>query len=321
MTNEVISVGSLACETKVPYDVYITQTVAVCHRPKERSLTLEGIANYFNNKLRHSLDLGGDKTTIEDLVELFEEKTSSEVLRKLLKMFPKWGESRYGVSWLERAKGWSHDTVLLVFNPHDTGRWVLASKSDTAYWTRSRAMLSIPIFRGYIKTFLVETKKLLQELPPAPMITESYICDLASSAQLTFTAPQETKIKGKEKMKFLEKLKTANVDAAKLAGQLTVGKAANKLLADAVVAKLPWYSRMFSGSALRDSSVAKLATANLAVLLANHFASDNKELEYVTEAMLQDAMVELLRDSDQVQSILNQLAGLAGGLTKVDAAK
>lgn len=113
---------------------------------------------------------------------------------------------------------------------------------------------------------------------------------------------------------MLEKLKDQNIEAAKLAAKLTVGKTANGILADAVLARLPWYSRLFAGSALKDTSIAKLATANLAVVLSQHFGKGNENLQYVTDAMLQDAMVEVIRDGDAVKSILAQLSSLAGSL-------
>lgn len=152
----------------------------------------------------------------------------------------------------------------------------------------------IPIFSAYLSHLTTETSTV--EKTPAVVIT---------------TESNKT-IEGKQNM--FEKLKNQNVEAAKLAGKLTLGKAANELVANALVARLPWYQRLFSSALLRDSSVSKLVTANLAVVLATHFGKQSKELELVTDAMLQDAMVELVRDSDAVTGILNQLTGLAGNL-------
>ncbi len=151
----------------------------------------------------------------------------------------------------------------------------------------------IPIFSAYLK----DISEVKAEEP---------------TKQVVITTESNKTIEGKQNM--FEKLKNQNVEAAKLAGKLTLGKAANELVANALVARLPWYQRLFSSALLRDSSVSKLVTANLAVVLATHFGKQSKELELVTDAMLQDAMVELVRDSDAVTGILNQLTGLAGNL-------
>lgn len=103
-----------------------------------------------------------------------------------------------------------------------------------------------------------------------------------------------------------------NKEAVQLAGKLSVGKAANAFLLDKAVSTFPWYARLFGKAKLKENPLAKLATAQLANALAQHFAQGNKQVEYVADAMLQEAVVDLVTNSEQLNELIKQLGSFAG---------
>ena len=107
-----------------------------------------------------------------------------------------------------------------------------------------------------------------------------------------------------------------NKEALQLAAKLSVGKTANAFLVDALTSKLPWYAKLFGQKqALKDNPLTKVATAQLANLLAQHFAQGNTKVTYVAEAMLQEAMVDLITNADVVNDLITKLGSFAGDLT------
>lgn len=107
-----------------------------------------------------------------------------------------------------------------------------------------------------------------------------------------------------------------NKEALQLAAKLSVGKTANAFLVDALTSKLPWYAKLFGQKqALKDNPLTKVATAQLANLLAQHFAKGNPKVTYVADAMLQEAMVDLITNADVVNDLITKLGSFAGDLT------
>lgn len=107
-----------------------------------------------------------------------------------------------------------------------------------------------------------------------------------------------------------------NKEALQLAAKLSVGKTANAFLVDALTSKLPWYAKLFGQKqALKDNPLTKVATAQLANLLAQHFAQGNPKVTYVADAMLQEAMVDLITNADVVNDLITKLGSFAGDLT------
>ena len=111
------------------------------------------------------------------------------------------------------------------------------------------------------------------------------------------------------KMKSLfDKVVNTNKDAAVMAAQLTAGKTANDFIQSKMYASLPWYARLFAKKKdAKNNGLAKLAVANAAVGLAQHFGKDDPRLRYISEAMLQDAMVAITRDSDMVEKFISEI--------------
>ena len=299
------------------------------------TLSLSNLLDYLTYKLPRSLGLAfEDKNpcVLTDVRNLLKMRNISDASFYLHKMYQGWGSSRHGHNWVDRTLSWSEDTKYLVLDPLE-GYWCLYSKKDyvklikqlSGLVRENTAKSAIPLFNNLLdkrrlsvadSQSLVRTQFIYVHKPESTGELHVTGRTIASNTMYaTYYGSESTKLKintQEKEMSLFDKLKDANVEAAKLAGTLTVGKAANDLLANALVAKLPWYSRLFSGTALRESSLTKLATANLTMVLAAHFGKGNEKLDFVANAMLQDAMVELVRDSDQLKGLLDQLANLAG---------
>lgn len=99
-----------------------------------------------------------------------------------------------------------------------------------------------------------------------------------------------------------------NKEALVLAGKLGTGKAANQLLLGKLASKLPWYAKLFGKKKeIANNPVAKLASANLMKALTQHFAKDNKKMQYIADAMVTEAMVEATVYSQTFEDILSSL--------------
>jgi hypothetical protein len=266
----------------------------------------QGLEEYLTEKLTQSISLKLRPNRLS-AVDLFREVLTKAEHMPWTRMYTGYGDSKHGFEWAARIKNWSNDTLFLWYNKAEK-IWYLSTKTTFLIELKQNPSISasvLPFFLNYINQLTITTKTLVN----AKKSDQTF----STSLEGTWIATGQQINPKKEKTMF-DKLKDQNIEAAKLAGKLTVGKTANGILADALLARLPWYSRLFAGTALKDTSIAKLATANLAVVLAEHFGKGNENLAFVTEAMLQDAMVEVIRDGDAVKSILAQLSSLAGTL-------
>ena len=123
--------------------------------------------------------------------------------------------------------------------------------------------------------------------------------------------PQETKEMFNTKNQTVTSVVDANKEAVKIAGKLAVGKAANLTLLRKVTSKFPWYAKLFGkAKELESNPLAKLASAEIVVALSKHFAPNNEKLRYLSEAMLQEAMVDVVTNSTQLESVINELTDL-----------
>lgn len=278
-------------------------------------LSKEGLGEYLTCHLIRSLTMKVKAVSAADAVKRFEAVLQQAAytasgLVSWDSLYEGYGSPKHGFNWSERIANWSDETVLLWFSTYEK-TWLLSTKRSFAQAVQrdpASAMTVLPFFKNHVlnlehtKTVLQNTVFSVNNLEPLRLEEACYRSTLITNT----TQKEET---------MFDKLKNQNVEAVKLAGQLTVGKTANNLLADALLSKLPWYSRLLGGSALKESPFAKLATANLAVVLSTHFGKGNEQLAYVTDAMLKDAMVELVRDGEIVENLLSQLSGLAGTVT------
>lgn len=122
---------------------------------------------------------------------------------------------------------------------------------------------------------------------------------------------QETKEMFNTKNQTVNSVVDANKEAVKIAGKLAVGKAANLTLLRKVTSKFPWYAKLFGkAKELESNPLAKLASAEIVIALSKHFAPNNEKLRYLSEAMLQEAMVDVVTNSTQLESVINELTDL-----------
>ena len=237
-----------------------------------------------------------------------------------------WGAARGNSSWPKRAQSWYTDK----------------SKSLVLYTVEHTAVLDIPVEgMDTLRTIPVWLSSLdfstVPEYPPQHILEEackqSNLCQeitiagyglgTGTSAFIVHTNPTfQIKNESKTMNKAIQ-IPTAfnaaieqNKEALQLAAKLSVGKTANAFLVDALTAKLPWYAKMFGQKqALKDNPLTKVATAQLANLLAQHFAQGNTKVTYVADAMLQEAMVDLITNADIVNDLITKLGSFAGDLT------
>jgi len=273
-------------------------------------LTPQSVREYLHKSLPKSLVMKARLTPEELLREFVLTVKRADHTNPWSALYEGYGSERHHFTWVERVKGWSPSTMYL-WQDKASKYWTLSTKHRFLKHLEkdeSIAYTALPLFENYVNPLTVGTE-------PKKLTNKTTSGQLYFTGEYRVTGTEQRFNFNLEKEKtMLEKLKDQNIEAAKLAAKLTVGKTANGILADAVLARLPWYSRLFAGSALKDTSIAKLATANLAVVLSQHFGKGNENLQYVTDAMLQDAMVEVIRDGDAVKSILAQLSSLAGSL-------
>lgn len=119
-----------------------------------------------------------------------------------------------------------------------------------------------------------------------------------------FVNLEETNMKNETMNNLVNKNKTAVAIAAKLA----TGKTANSFFMNKLVNKLPWYAKLFGKKKeVETNPLAKLITAQTAMALATHFASDNRKLNYIAESMVEEAMVDIAVNSTVLDNLIQEL--------------
>jgi len=227
-------------------------------------------------------------------------------------------DGRGSSSWTKRASTWasSKDCVFLVMEVDEFGftskvKQVVdpADKKDIVHrinkfisWYESTGTREVTEY--VILPYWSSHGKLdLRELDKVPVP----IAKAARSAALIKQDTQQQQESNKMKSLF-DKVVNTNKDAAVMAAQLTAGKTANDFIQSKMYASLPWYARLFAKKKdAKNNGLAKLAVANAAVGLAQHFGKDDPRLRYISEAMLQDAMVAITRDSDMVEKFISEI--------------
>lgn len=205
--------------------------------------------------------------------------------------------------WADRASTWakSKDCVFLVMEINEFGS---TSKVEQVVDTIDKQDIVYQIDEYIILPYWSSQGKLdLRELDKVPV-------PMAKAAQAAAIIKQNTQQQQESnKMKSLfDKVVNTNKDAAVMAAQLTAGKTANDFIQSKMYASLPWYARLFAKKKdAKNNGLAKLAVANAAVGLAQHFGKDDPRLRYISEAMLQDAMVAITRDSDMVEKFISEI--------------
>lgn len=230
-------------------------------------------------------------------------------------------------SWVKRALTWakSKDCVFLVMEVDEFGNCskveqvvntidrqdIVHCIEDFLSWYGSTGCrevteyIILPYWASHGEIDLKELDKV-----PVPMSKAAQAAAVQAIIKQD-SQPKTQQIKQQEtsKMKTLfDKVVNTNKDAAVMAAQLTAGKTANDFIQSKLYASLPWYARLFAKRKdAKNNGLAKLATANIAVGLAQHFAKDDPRLKYISEAMLQDAMVCITRDSAMVEKFIAEV--------------
>jgi hypothetical protein len=114
---------------------------------------------------------------------------------------------------------------------------------------------------------------------------------------------------------FLDRMLSQNQDAVKMAGKLSVGKAANQILTSKLAGTFPWYAKLFGKHRETvNNPFVRVGTAEAVLAAVEKFYPENEKLKYVAEAMLQEAMSDVALNSNALKSVLNELEALAGHL-------
>jgi len=199
-----------------------------------------------------------------------------------------------GMFKLKNGKTWEERQAFWLRNkPHDLAWATIENRKIVLHdkvKPNTEATNWVPLFSSYFKEADWNTlKSLLKSNPPQTN-------------------------DGNSKMKELfAKMLDANKDATKLAAKLSVGKAANQVITSKLTKSLPWYAKLFGGKKdLASNPLTKIATAQVVNAAVMHFAPGNAKLEYVANAMLQEAMVDVATNSEVLKGLISELEGLAG---------
>lgn len=308
------------------------------------------LGGYLKNSLPNSIQIDWPLSmrirTKDTFLKALANSLKKEGERRFFDSVLGWGAARGSSSWPKRAqswytdkkkslilyKDWDHKMVLDIYQEGIdvlTTIPVWLSSLDftkeityddlTELCKKSNLCQEILLEGSGLATgsspYIVErTKSRSGEPSPYFLNTESFSLKIESNTNMTTT-------KAITIPSALTSAVEQNKEALQLAAKLSVGKTANSFLVDALTAKLPWYAKLFGQKqALKDNPLTKVATAQLANLLAQHFAKDNAKVTYVADAMLQEAMVDLITNADVVNDLITKLGSFAGELT-VDASK
>lgn len=189
-----------------------------------------------------------------------------------------WGASRGTTPWERRVRGWEGSgTIWYDVNSREFRK----SNGHVSY--------NIPIFPSM-------AAPILGELQSDPTLDHENI-----------NSSQETKEMSTIK-NTTDKVIDTNKQAMQIATQLTTGKAANRFFIGKLLGKMPWYAKLFGKKKeIQNNAIAKFATAQLVNGLVTHFGSKSKKLQYVSEAMVQDAMVDITVNSKILETLLDEL--------------
>jgi len=155
-----------------------------------------------------------------------------------------------------------------------------------------------------VRRALVEIKQ-VKEQPTNPIMDKAGLYHLNKQGTTTarLSNKQESKMKN-----TLNKAVDVNKTALTIAAQLATGKTANSFFLSKILGKFPWYTRMFAKKHdITNDPIAKMVTAQTALVLATHFAPDNAKLNYVAEGMVQEALVDITVNSQMLDGLIKEL--------------
>lgn len=197
-----------------------------------------------------------------------------------------WGSKYLGYSWADRASKWYH-----TCKGYDIVSDTIENRVSPSRYTKT-----IPLFGNYAK----RAHKAAELKRKCTTIAGDYVPTATSTKQ-------EKKMNNKFKATAESVIET-NKEAVNLAAKLGTGKTANQFFLSKLVSKLPWYAKFFSKKKdVTENPIAKLVSAETALTLVTHFAPDNKKLNYIADAMVQEALVDVTVNSQALEKIINEL--------------
>ena len=109
----------------------------------------------------------------------------------------------------------------------------------------------------------------------------------------------------------MNKMLDTNKEAAHIAAKLTAGKVSNNFVLGKLMGSFPWYTKLFAKKKdFSENPVAKLVTAQTAAAAIAHFAPDNAKLAYISEAMVQDALLDVTYNSELLENMVAELENI-----------
>lgn len=142
------------------------------------------------------------------------------------------------------------------------------------------------------------------------ILTDKQDYTLRTDGNQTFNtniSNKETNMKSSNINRTLDTVKYQNVEAAKLAAKLKVGKIANDYAVSQLSAMFPWYAKQAKEAV--QSPLVRLLTAELINGAAQYIdeSTDIKHLDKVGDAMLQEAMVDALVYEETIENLAKGL--------------
>ena len=126
------------------------------------------------------------------------------------------------------------------------------------------------------------------------------------AAQASNNQKQDTPMKD-----TMNKVLDTNKQAVQIAAKLATGKTANSFFLNKLLGKFPWYAKVFSKkNDMVNNPIAKIVAAQTALTLVTHFAPNNKKLNYITEGMVQEALVDVTVNSAALEKMIGELENL-----------
>jgi hypothetical protein len=200
-----------------------------------------------------------------------------------------WGT---GSSWTYRVNTWRTSAQGTLFWSIKTKMFC---KPTEAQLSAGNYKQHIPIFRGFAYQAVRALEDLRHQKP---------------NKVKPYKTTEEVTMKNTLKNTADTMLKT-NKEAALMATKLSVGKTSNSFVMNKLLGNFPWYAKIFSKKKdFLENPIAKIAAAETVASLVAHFAPDNEKLTYISEAMVQDAIVQATYSSNQLEAMILELQDL-----------
>ncbi len=197
-----------------------------------------------------------------------------------------YGEEKQGIDWDGRVKFWCRNGNVDCLYLKEDGTVTLLNSKEVNHLSTSAKLRLVPIFNSYLNRLNIKRSDLFTQ------VTQN-------TTQTTKKAPMKN---------LFEKLIDRNKEAALLGAKLSAGKTVNDLVAAKLYKALPFMSRLFtSKKAVAKQGLTKLVTANLVSAAVEVSGVRSDKLKFISEAMLDDALVTLTRDSKFLEELIGQV--------------